>query len=281
MNEYTAIKTFCDIDDSCKDFGIKTDPREKVSTSEILFTAFVAMKLFAGNFTKARWFVKNHNFCKTLSKSRFTRRLHNIPEGFIEYMLGRKRQASEEYIVDSFPVSVCRLARMHRSKLFCGEHFRGYNAAHRTWFFGLKAHLITDSDGIPLTYIISPGSEHDMTALKLMDLPLPTGVKLYGDRAYTDYEFEESLAASRGVFLVPQRKTNSKRPHPILLEKRRSKVRKTIETTISSIVRFMPRWIQAVTAKGFELKIQLFILTFSLCELDSVVMKWLYHYTLR
>ena len=62
---------------------------------------------------------------------------------------------------------------------------------------------------------------------------------------------------------------NSKRPHPQDVERRRSRMRKMVETAISGIVRLMPRWIQAVTEKGFELKLTLFVLGFASMQLAS------------
>jgi len=69
--------------------------------------------------------------------------------------------------------------------------------------------------------------------------------------------------------LIAERRTNSRRPHPKEKEKERSKIRKRIETAISGIVRLMPRWIQAVTEKGFELKIILFVVAFASIQLAT------------
>ncbi len=69
--------------------------------------------------------------------------------------------------------------------------------------------------------------------------------------------------------MVAERKANSKRPHPEDVEKQRSKVRKMVETAISGIVRLMPRWIQAVTEKGFELKLTLFVVAFASMQLAT------------
>ncbi|MGR3912561.1 MAG: transposase [Candidatus Rhabdochlamydia sp.] len=119
----------------------------------------------------------------------------------------------------------------------------------------LKVHLLITATAYPIAMIISPGSEHDLTGLKLTLNPLPKESLLYGDKAYTDYEWEENLLQERGIKLVAERKKNSKKPHPKEIEQDRRKVRKLIETAISEALRLMPRWIQAVTERGFELKL--------------------------
>ncbi len=133
----------------------------------------------------------------------------------------------------------------------------------------MKVHLVATTNGKPVSLIITPGSVHDLTALRVMNLPLPEGSNLYGDKAYTDYDFEEELQKEAGIQLIAQRKVNSKRPHPQPIERNRSKVRKFIETTISGIVRLMPRWIQAVTEEGFELKLTLFVIAATTLQLAS------------
>jgi len=95
--------------------------------------------------------------------------------------------------------------------------------------------------------MISPGSECDLTGLKLIDNPLPAGGILDGDKAYTGYAWEEALLQARDFLLIAERTTNSKRPYLEEIEKQGSKVRKRVDTLISGIVRLMPSWIQAVT----------------------------------
>lgn len=272
MNDYAIISLFCQLDDFCNAHLLNTDPRQEMSDSEIMFTAVISARMFGGNLSKSCCFLKNQNYCsKMLSKSRFNRRLHKIPDQlWIEaFKIFSPKNTSSEYIVDSFPVPTCRAARGLRVKLFSGGQFHGYNASHKQWFIGLKVHLLISAQTCPVSLIISPGSEHDLTALKLMDLPLPTNSILYGDKAYTDYEWEEYLLQRAGIRLVAERKSNSKRPHSDEIEMRRSKVRKTVETAISGIIRLMPRWIQAVTAKGFELKLVLFVLAFASLQLAT------------
>jgi hypothetical protein len=60
------------------------------------------------------------------------------------------------------------------------------------------------------------------------------------------------------------RKSNSKRPLPPWGAYLQAKGRKIIETVGSCIDRLMPRNIHAVTAKGFEFKVMLFVLAYGI-----------------
>ena len=62
----------------------------------------------------------------------------------------------------------------------------------------------------------------------------------------------------------PMRKKNSKRPVPPWIYYLQSTYRKIVETTGSLIEQLLPKSIHSATAKGFELKVGLFVLACSL-----------------
>ena len=78
------------------------------------------------------------------------------------------------YVIDSFPVSVCKNVRISGSKLIRGEGFRGYNASKKEYFYGFKIHVITTGEGLPVEFLVTPASVHDNKALQRMDMDLPT-----------------------------------------------------------------------------------------------------------
>ena len=110
---------------------------------------------------------------------------------------------------------------------------------------------------------MTPGSTADVTALKLLDLDLPPGSRLHGDRAYTDYQQEDLLQEAGAVTLQPQRKKNAKRVLPLWLEFLGKPVRQRIETSFSQLTSRFPRHINAVTAQGFVLKVTCFLIAFA------------------
>jgi len=93
---------------------------------------------------------------------------------------------------------------------------------------------------------------------------LPEGSIIYGDKAYNYYEIEDLLEEIEGINLQPiKAKKNTKRPLKPWEEFVLKLHRKMIETTNSLITKLFPKKIHAVTAKGFEMKVFLFILAHS------------------
>lgn len=72
---------------------------------------------------------------------------------------------SKEYIIDTFPVSICRNIRIANCKLFRGEPYRGFNNSKKEWFYGFKIQVITDSEGKPVQFDVFCGETGDITAL--------------------------------------------------------------------------------------------------------------------
>lgn len=124
--------------------------------------------------------------------------------------------------------------------------------------------MITTADGKPVEFIITPASVADITAFRLMEIDLPQGAFIYGDKAYTQYSFEDSLQEFEEIRLIADRKTNATRQHSGCIQYLQSILRKRIETTFSQITNMFPRKIHAVTKQGFLLKLVIFIVSFSI-----------------
>jgi hypothetical protein len=92
---------------------------------------------------------------------------------------------------------------------------------------------------------------------------LPEGSIVYGDKAYNYYEIEDLLQEIDKINLQPIRKKNTKRPLKPWEEFLQKLHRKMIETTNSLITKLFPKKFLAHTAKGFEMKVFLFILAHS------------------
>lgn len=266
MIDYT-IAIYCFLDDYLKISSPKEDSRRKISNAEILTTVLLASRYFHGNFVTARMYMRQHHGMAKLNKSNFNRHLHRLSQtlGFIFIALGqtlKELNTESRYLIDSFPVAVCKNIRISRCKLLQGEAYRGYNASKREYFYGFKIQVITTHEGIPVDYFITAGSFHDVTAFQAMNFQLPENSELYADSAYTDYELEDLYAEFDKIFLQVERKSNSKRPDRPAQRFLKKQYRKRIETTFSEITNFFPKRIHAVTPQGFLLKIVLFLLAF-------------------
>jgi hypothetical protein len=264
------ITLYCLCADFLQAYGYKEDPQARMTTAEVMTVALVAARFFAGNQDLSRRFLHEHGYLPDiLSKSRFNRRLHALPDTLWQALLAmlaavhHQLNAEGVYIVDSLPVPACDNIRIRRCRLYQGEAHRGYCASKRRYYYGLKVHLVITATGQPVEVVLSPAAVADLDGFKSLPLDLPEGSELDADAAYTDYVWEDTLGEVADLDLVAARKKNSKRPHPGYVTFVLGRVRKRVETTFSQIDAMLARHIHAVTPRGFELKVFLTVLTFA------------------
>lgn len=263
------VIVFCLCDDLLKALNHHEDMQSKMLDAEVMTTAIVAMMYFRGNFRMACQFMYEYGYIPgMLSKSRFNRRLHRIADLFLALFLrlgAHWKSLSERsaYVVDSFPIAVCDNYRIQRSKIYTGKEWRGYIASKKRYFYGVRIHILITESGEPVDFFLAPGAFSDTNALSHYSFDLPEGSWITGDKAYNHYIVEDALREA-GIELLPIRKKNSLRPVPPFFFYLQSSVRKIVETTGSLIERLLPKSIHAVTAKGFELKVALFVLACSI-----------------
>jgi hypothetical protein len=264
------IATYCLCDDLLKAMHHQEDTQCKMSDAEVMTTAFTAALFFRGNLESARAMLKQYGYIPyMLSKSRFSRRLHSLKDIFVMMfnLLGniwKTLNADSVYVIDSLPISVCDNIRISRSKLYTDEKYRGYTASKRRYFYGLKIHLLVTQDGYPVECFLTHGGFGDVDALKCYAYDLPEDSVIYADRAYNDYDIEDLLKEIDNIHLLPMRKKNSKRQLPAYVSFVQHYHRKMVETAGSLIERMLPKSIHAVTSQGFELKVALFVIAYSL-----------------
>ncbi len=272
-----TIAIYCFLDDVFKVMGRKTDGHCKVSDAEVATTALIAALYFHGHQTTAGKNMRAHHGMKMIDKSTFNRRLHRLESSLVVifHALGsslKELNTSTRYVIDSFPVAVCRNCRIPRCRLLKGKAYHGYNEAgsHTTqigykkeYFYGFKVQLIVTGDNEPVDFFITAGSFHDSTAFQAMQIDLPAGSELYADSAYTDYEQEDLYAECDQIYLKIHRKKNSLRPDQPYEKFLKKTFRKPVESVFSQITNLFPRKIHAVTPQGFLLKVFLFVLAFT------------------
>jgi Transposase DDE domain len=242
-----------------------------MSTAEVMTTALGAADLVGGCFERSRHFLRSHgDIPHMLSKSRFNRRLHALPEclwqGFLQVLgeVAKQASPSSEYVVESCPVPGCDNIRIRRCHLYRGEAHRGSIASKRRSFVGLRLPLLVTATGQPVEFVLAPGATADITAFRTLSWDLPAGSTIYADAAYTDSHWEDLLAQGPLLHFVAPRKVNATR---LMTTSRRylcHYMRKRRETSLSQITALFARTIRAVTPRCFELKICLAILAFAI-----------------
>jgi Transposase DDE domain len=263
------IVVFCLCADMLKSLHHYEDRQCQMSDAEVMTTAIIAMLYFKGNFRLASQYLYEHRYIPNMvSRSRFNRRLHRIADLFLTLFLQlgetwKNLNEKSVYVIDSYPIAVCDNYRIRRSKIYHGEDFRGYIASKKRYFYGLRIHMLVTEQGEPVEFFLEPGAFSDTSALALYNFDLPEGSFVTGDKAYNDYTIED-LMREAGIELIPLRKKNSLRPVPAYMTYFQARIRKIIETTGSLIERLLPKSIHAVTAKGFAIKVALFVLACSI-----------------
>jgi len=253
-------------------YGHKDDKQAQMTTAEVMTVALVAAEFFGGNQERSRVFLQEHGYIpKMLSKSRFNRRLHTLPDTLWQALFALLSEAAkqanptQEYIVDSCPVPVCDNIRIFACQIYQDEAFRGKVASKKRYVYGLRVHLLISATGQPVEFVLAPAAVGDITAFRSLPLDLPAGAEIYADPAYTDYGVEDLLAAVHDIALTVPRKKNSKRPHPGWVTYICERTRKRVETAFSQITARFARSIHAVTPRGFELKVFLTVLAYAIC----------------
>ncbi len=268
--EEKILLIYCLCDDLLKVLHHYEDPQCKMKDAEVMTTALVAILFFGGNFEHARAMLGVPTYIpQMVSKSRFNRRLYRVYDLFF-ILYGALAQTWKQlncealYIIDSFPVPVCDNCRISRARIYRSENYRGKVVSKKRYFYGLRIHLMVTHDGKPVEFFLAPGSFADVDALKVFGFDLPEGSTVYADKAYNDYLIEDILREAASIRLLPIRKKNSKRPLPPYVGYLQEHCRKFIETVGSLIGKMLPKSIHAVTAKGFELKVYLFVLAYAI-----------------
>ena len=268
LSEDKIIALYCIVDDILKAMHHREDSRVRVSDSEVITTAFVAVLYFGGHLDHARHFMQMQGYVpQMLDKSRFCRRLHRLSDFVLTLfeVLGKQLKdlaGAATYRLDSFPVAVCDNIRISRCKILRGEVFRGKHVAMRRFFYGVRVQVLT-LNGIPVEFCMVPGSEHDSQSLGKLPFDIAPESTIYMDAGYTDYLSEDDLFEAADIHARVQRKSNTKRKDAPYVRFLKDYMRKAIETDFSQIKAKMLRCIHAVTKEGFLLKIALFIIAFA------------------
>lgn len=264
-----VLVIYCFVDDFLIGINTKTDKQRKFTDTQVITTALIAAKKFKGNYHAALDFLASYEGFYRLDKGIFSMRLHRL-KPVIELIFKhlshtiKSLNVSKNYIIDTFPVAVCRNIRIKDCRLLTGKHYRGFNDSKKEWFYGFKIQIITTEDGIPVQFDVFCGETGDVTAFQCTQISLEEGSNLYGDKAYNDYDEEDLLCECEQIYLKPHRKSNSKRkdlPFQVFLK---NHIRKQIENSFAMITDLLPRHIHATSTEGFLLKILLFVLAFTI-----------------
>ncbi len=174
-----------------------------------------------------------------IERSAFNRRRKSLCHYFktvLEYLSEKISPDEDAFIVDSFPIEVCRFARAKRVRV-CKENFDtapdyGYCAAQKNTYFGYKLHGLCGVSGVFKKVDLSKASIADIHYLQDIREEISQCI-LLGDKAYLSAEIQLELFQTQGVRLVTPKRMNQKdfQKYPQIFRK----LRKRIETLLSQL----------------------------------------------
>lgn len=132
-------------------------------------------------------------------------------------------------IIDATGVPVTKLYRAKKTKAFTDRQSFGigYCVAKKEYYFGQKLTIITNQNGVPLTYHLMAANRHDIRAVDDATREL-FSVWLIGDKGYVGKRLAEQLYAQQRIRIItPKRKNQTE--HNTRWEKRKLKHRQIIE----------------------------------------------------
>lgn len=251
-----------------------SDQREQINDAQVITTTVIAMLYFGGNYRKSLDSIAETGiFSASLSRSRFSRRLNQLPDllHLIFNELGstlKELNWESRYAIDSFPVSLCQNIRIKRNRLTKTvadkETYRGYISSKKEYFFGVRVQVITTIENVPVEFSILPGDSSDLQGLAELPFNFTEGDQIAADAAYTEYNWEDFAQETEGIKLLVMRKKGSLRGDSEAVKYYKFRLRHRIETTFGEISKLFPKKIHATNLNGFILKVFMFLLAFQL-----------------
>ena len=253
----------------------------KLSDSEII-TISICGEL-AGIDSENAWysFIKRnyrHLFPKLCSRSRFNRIRRALMQ--TTELLRQKIITdfpipfSQYFVVDSFPLAVCKFGRAR----YC-HSFRGHGADYgkcpskKENYFGYKVHAMITLEGFITSFEVTPASTDDREGLRDM-VENQSGLVILGDKGYTGEKLSREMQ-EQGICLMSLKRSNSKTNWPKSVRQLIFKLRRRVETVFSQLSEQLNA--ERVLARSFQglcTRLVNKILAYNLClALNSILGK--------
>ena len=244
----------------------------KLSNSEII-TISICGEL-AGIDSENAWFSfvkKNyrHVFPQLCSRSRFNRTRRALMQT-TELLRQKMISAfpipfSPYFIIDSFPLAVCKFGRAR----YC-RSFRGYGADYgkcpskKETYFGYKAHALVTLEGYITSFEITPASTDDREGLRDI-VESQSDLVILGDKGYVGENLMLEMK-EQGICLLALKRSNSKINWSKSFRQLIFKLRRRVETVFSQLSEQLNA--ERVLAKSFQglcTRLSNKILAYNLC----------------
>jgi hypothetical protein len=152
-----------------------------------------------------------------VDRTTFTRQAANLwrVERLLQArLLGRMPVAPGQavWVLDSFPLHVCRFARARYSKCFAGQADYGRDPVIANTFYGFRVHLRHLRGAAVAQVELAPARASDLAVSH--ELAPPGGGLGVGDRNYWGPMDAQELRSARGFVLLAPFRSKARDPHP-------------------------------------------------------------------
>lgn len=178
----------------------------------------------------------------------FNRRLNLLTDNFqvmfahlMQTIHLKQSTVSQDFLIDSMPIMLAQGTRSQKARVAPEIAKCGFSAVKQTNFHGVRIHLIAakrpSSLPLPSQIWLKEGNVHDLVALKEISHQLPSGINLFGDKAYADDEFKAELKKQKIHLFTPLKKPKKEK-----LSTEQKRFNKTISTFRQPVESFF-KWL--------------------------------------
>ena len=121
-----------------------------------------------------------------------------------------------DFYIDSFKMEACHIKRASRYKTLYGNAAIGYTSMGK--FFGFKLHVLINTQGEVLNFLITPGNVADNNTLVVQHLTHFISGNVFGDKGYILNKKLYEKIYKKGVKVVTRQRKNAKTKLPYLLD---------------------------------------------------------------
>ncbi|MBS6196506.1 MAG: IS982 family transposase [Clostridiales bacterium] len=269
-NNTTVIATFEDfillaytvIDDLYQQFvPSSVSQRRNVGTAKMSDPEIITLSIcgdLIGIDSENAWYSSikrnyHHLFPRLCSRTRFNRTRRALLQ--VTELLRQKLSlsfpipASRYFVIDSFPLPVCKFGR---ARYCCSFRTDGANygkcPSKKETYFGFKIHALITLEGYITAFEVTPASVDDREGLRdLAENQL--GLVILGDKGYTGEVLFDDMQ-SRGICLMSLKPSNYKKNWPTEIRRLIFCFRRRVETVFSQLSEQLNA--EKVLAKSFR-----------------------------
>jgi len=151
-------------------------------------------------------------------------------------------------MIDTAPIEVCQPQHSQRSKAAKPFVSKGYCAAKKKYYIGVKLQIIAQGREhklpLPVEFAIASASIHDLDiAKKTLPESELENIDLYGDKAYKDKQFQLELFENKSLNIITPIKKKKGQTHLTLFQNAANSIHSSIRQPIDTLF----GWIQKKT----------------------------------